>query len=94
MLQKVVITIDPQNIYNMDETGFGIGTNECNTFIIDQNILKTWYKTYPERQEWVLVVEYICADRTTVPSLFFFKRVGKYQLHCQNNSGQLVLCSK
>ena len=76
MFQKVVATIDPQNIYNMDETGFGTGMDECSKVIIDQNILKTCYKTHPGGQEWVLVVECICADRTTVPPLFLFKGEG------------------
>ena len=57
----------------MDKTSFGIGTDECNKVIIDQNILKTPYKTHSGRQEWGLVVEYICADGKTVLSLFLFK---------------------
>ena len=57
----------------MDETGFEIRTDECSRVIIDQNILKTCYKTHLGRPEWVLVDECICADRTTVPPLFLFK---------------------
>ena len=51
VFQKVVATIDLQNIYNMNETGFGIETNECSKVIINQNILKTCYKTNSRRQE-------------------------------------------
>ena len=76
MFQKAVATIDCQNIYNIDETGFGIGTDECSRVIIDHNILKTCYKTHPRWQKWVLVVECIYADKTTVPPLFLFEREG------------------
>ena len=72
VFSTVTATINPQNIYSMDETGFGIGTDECSRVIIDQSILKTRYKTHPGRQGWVSVVECICADGTTVTPLFFF----------------------
>ncbi len=64
------------NIYNMDESGFSIGTEECSRVIIDQSTLQTRYKTYPGRQEWVSVVECICADGSIVPPLFLFKAEG------------------
>ena len=51
VFQKVVAIIDLQNIYNMNETSFGIETNECSKVIINQNILKTCYKTNSRRQE-------------------------------------------
>ena len=35
VFQKAVATIDPQNIYNIDETGYGIGTDEWSRVIID-----------------------------------------------------------
>ena len=66
-------SITVENIYNMDETGFGIGTEECNRVIIDQSTLRTRYQTHPGRQEWVSVVECICADGTTISPLFIFK---------------------
>ena len=51
VFQKAVATINSQNIYNMNETGFEIRTNKCSRAIIDQNILKTCYKTHSKRQE-------------------------------------------
>lgn len=44
--------------------------------IIDQGTLQTRYKTHPGRQEWVSVVECICADESTVPPLFLSKAEG------------------
>lgn len=65
-----------ENIYNMDETGFGIGTEECSRVIIDQSTLRTRYKTNPGQQEWVSVVECICADGTVISPFLIFKGDG------------------
>ena len=64
------------NIYNMDETGFGIGTKQCSRVIVDYSTLRTRYKAHPGRQEWVSVVECVCADGSTIPLLFIFKGEG------------------
>ena|SRR5579862_1640669 len=39
-----------QDIYNMDETGFGIGTSQSSYVVIDTT-LRTQYKVEPGRQE-------------------------------------------
>jgi hypothetical protein len=62
----------PHNIYNMDETGFGIGTSQSCRVIIDST-LRTRYKMEPGRQEWVSVVECISADGNSLPPLVIFK---------------------
>ena len=64
--------VEQHNVYNMDETGFGIGTSQCNRVIIDTT-LRTCYKVKPGHQEWVSAVECICADRSSIPPLIIFK---------------------
>ena len=64
-----------ENIYNMDETGFGIGTEQSTRVIINQEVLNTRYKTSPGRQEWVSVVECVCADGTAIPPFLIFTGV-------------------
>jgi len=60
------------DIYNMDETGFAIGTSQSNRVVIDTT-LRTRYKVEPGRQEWVTAVECICGDGTVLPPLVIFK---------------------
>ena len=64
--------IQPQDIYNMDETGFSIGSIKATRVIIDrtQNIR---YSAYPGRQEWVSAIECISMDGTALPPLVIFK---------------------
>jgi Holliday junction resolvasome RuvABC endonuclease subunit len=69
-MEKHQITIE--NVYNMDETGTALGTVEASRVIIDAT-LRTKYQAQPGRQEWVSVVEYICADGTVIPPLVIFK---------------------
>src|SRR5947199_3024079 len=64
--------VEQHNVYNMDETGFGIGTSQCNRVIIDTT-LRTRYKVEPGHQEWVSAVECICADGSSLPPLIIFK---------------------
>ena len=73
-LEKVITeyNIKPENIYNMDETGFSIGEKEAGRCIINVQVRQK-YQAKPGRQEWVSVVECICADGTVVPPLVIFK---------------------
>src|SRR5438270_3488786 len=61
-----------QDIYNMDETGFGIGTSQSSHVVVDTT-LRTRYKLEPGRQEWVSVVECICGDGSALPPLVIMK---------------------
>jgi hypothetical protein len=72
--QKVVQEhgIKQENTYNMDESGFSIGTMESTRIIIDST-LRTKHQAHPGRQEWVSMVECICADGTILPPLGIFK---------------------
>jgi hypothetical protein len=60
------------NTYNMDESGFSIGTMESTLIILDST-LRTKHQAHPGRQEWVSMVECICADGTILPPLGIFK---------------------
>ena len=73
-LEKVLteFNIKPENIYNMDESGFAIGEKEAGRCIINANI-RQQFQAKPGRQEWVSVVECICADGSIVPPLVIFK---------------------
>src|SRR2546421_1871811 len=68
--ERKIIT---ENIYNMDETGFAIGTLESNRIIIDST-LRTKFQAQPGRQEWVSILECICADATSIAPLVIFSK--------------------
>jgi hypothetical protein len=73
-LETVISEFDikPENMYNMDESGFAIGEKEAGRCIINTNI-RQQFQAKPGRQEWVTVVECICADGSVVPPLVIFK---------------------
>ena len=64
--------IDKSNIYNMDETGFAIGSMESTRVIVDSTIRTRW-QANPGRQEWVTVVECIGTDGMVLEPLVIFK---------------------
>ena len=72
--QKVVQEqgIKQENTYNMDESGFSIGTMESTRIILDSTLC-TKHQAHPGRQEWVSMVECICADGSILPPLGIFK---------------------
>jgi DDE superfamily endonuclease/Tc5 transposase DNA-binding domain/helix-turn-helix, Psq domain len=73
-LEKVLVefNIKLENIYNIDESGFAIGEKEASRCIINSDI-RQQFQAKPGRQEWVSVLECICADGTIVPPLVIFK---------------------
>ena len=73
-LEKVLaeFNIKPENIYNMDESGFAIGEKEAGRVIIDARVRQK-FQAKPGRQEWVTVVECVCADGSHIPPLVIFK---------------------
>jgi len=73
-LEKVLVefNIKPENIYNMDESGFAIGEKEAGKVIINAHIRQK-FQAKPGCQEWVTVVECICADGNHVPSSGHFQ---------------------
>jgi len=64
--------IKPENVYNMDETGFSIGSIQAAHVVIDDTI-KAQFQAQPGRQEWVTVLECICGDGSAVAPLVIFK---------------------
>ena len=64
--------ITQENTYNIDESGFSIGTMESTQIILDST-LRIKHQAHPGRQEWVSIVECIYADGTILPPLGIFK---------------------
>ena len=64
--------IKPENIYNMDETGFSIGSIQATHVVIDDTI-KAQFQAQPGRQKWVTALECICGDGSAVAPLVIFK---------------------
>ena len=62
----------PENMYNVDETGFAIGEREASKVIIDARI-RQQFQAKPGRQEWVSIVECVSADGSVSPPLVIFK---------------------
>jgi hypothetical protein len=67
-----------KDTYNMDEHGNLIGTMESTRIIVDSTC-RTKHQAQPGRQEWVSIIECICADGTILPPLVIFK--GQHVLH-------------
>lgn len=63
--------VSPENVYNMDETGFNIGVAEDRNVIVDGTV-STRYQAQGGRQEWVTSVDCICADGSSIPPLIIF----------------------
>ncbi|ODQ70295.1 hypothetical protein LIPSTDRAFT_333558 [Lipomyces starkeyi NRRL Y-11557] len=61
-----------ENTYNMDESGFSIGTMESTRIILDSTF-RTKHQAHPGHQEWVSMIECICAHSTILPPLGIFK---------------------
>jgi Tc5 transposase DNA-binding domain len=64
--------VHSQNIYNMDESGFAIGSNMAACVIINSQI-RSQFQAQPGRQEWVTVVECICGDGSVIDPLVIFR---------------------
>ena len=78
-LQNQERKYEPQNTYNMDETGFAIGSTQSNRILVDST-QKVHWKSSPGRQEWVTVIECIdaCGGDTdleieSIPPMIIFK---------------------
>ena len=67
-----------ENVYNADESGFGVGKKRMICVIIDIS-LKEAYQAEFDWQEWVIIMEYIYADGIFIPSLIIFKGVNLYK---------------
>ena len=61
-----------KNIYNCNESGFGVGKRKKMQVVIDTDV-KQSYQGEPGRQEWVTVMDCICADGSSISPLIIFK---------------------
>jgi hypothetical protein len=64
--------IIPENKYNMDESSYAMGEIEAFKCIIDSQIRQR-LQAKPGRQEWVSIIECVCADGTSILPLVVFK---------------------
>jgi hypothetical protein len=62
----------PSAIYNVDETGFSIGSSRKSVVLLDQ-FDKRREKKQPGRQEWITSLECISASGVTLPLCLIFK---------------------
>ena len=62
----------PSAIYNVDETGFSIGSSRKSVVLLDQ-FDKRREKKQPGRQEWITSLECISASGVTLPPCLIFK---------------------
>jgi len=64
--------IKPENLYNVDESGFSIDDVEASQRIINAAIRQK-FQAKPERQKWVTAIECISGDEQALPPLIIFK---------------------
>ena len=64
--------VQNRNLYNMDESGFAIGTTQGACVIIHSQV-RSQFQARPRHQEWVTVVECICGDGSGIDPLIIFK---------------------
>ena len=62
----------PEDIYNVDESGFAIGTSSTSRVLINRRD-KEVFKRIPGRQEWITAIECISALGVVLPPLLIFK---------------------
>jgi hypothetical protein len=62
----------PSAIYNVDETGFSIGSSRKSVVLLDQ-LDKRREKKQPGRQEWITSLECVDAAGVTLPPCLIFK---------------------
>jgi hypothetical protein len=63
-----------KDIYNMDKTGFSIGSIQRGKVIINSEI-RNQFQANPGRQEWVTAIECIGVDGGAIDPLVIFKGV-------------------
>ena len=61
-----------ENIYNMDETGFAVGTTQSTRIIVDSSQKSSW-KVTPGKQEWITAIECVNAAGGALSPMVIFK---------------------
>jgi hypothetical protein len=69
-IEEKKIRID--DMYNMDETGFSIGSVRDSHVVVSKTS-KTRFQAHPGRQEWASVLECICADGGSIVPFIILK---------------------
>jgi len=64
--------IRQKDVYNIDKTGFAIGSIQAACVLIDAR-LRSKIQAQLGRQEWVTAIECICADGTVIKPLIIFR---------------------
>jgi hypothetical protein len=62
----------PECIYNMDESGFAVGTSQSSRVLVNVREQSSW-KVISGRQEWITAIECISAAGVAIPPLVIFK---------------------
>ena len=76
----------PENIFNMDETGYGIGTTQSTRCLVIRDREegtgkgKKATKATSGRQEWVTTIECVSAAGHALPQLVIFKATGSFNI--------------
>ena len=62
----------PEDIYNMDESGFSVGASQTTRTLINIREKSSW-KRIQGRQEWITAIECVRASGEALPPLVIFK---------------------
>ncbi|KAJ5731126.1 uncharacterized protein N7483_005634 [Penicillium malachiteum] len=65
--------IQPEDIYNLDETGFAMGLISTQTVVTRQEYYGRRAIVQPGNREWVTAIEAICVDGYSLPPCVIFK---------------------
>ena len=65
--------IQPEDIYNFDETGFVMGLISAQKVITRRDLYGRRPLLQPGNREWVTAIETICADGYSLPPCIIFK---------------------
>ena len=63
---------DNSNIWNMDESGFGVGESQTTKVLVPLERTQK-YKVVAGKQEWVTVIKYINAAGGAIAPMIIFK---------------------
>ena len=62
----------PERQYNMDESGFAVGTSQSSRALVNIREKSSW-KVVQGRQEWITAIECVSASGIALPPLIIFK---------------------
>ena len=77
--------IQPQDIYNFDETGFQMGQISASMVVTDADKPGRPKQVKPTNTQWVTLIQGACADGSTIPPFIVFKAKQINQAWFYNN---------